>query len=175
MTGDHGGHEHSPLPIDPDLAPTDPAEPSLQHHAAVRTPGWRSGRADVGVLAAIAAGGAMGALARYGTAAAIHVPKDGFPWATLWTNLSGSLVLGFALSVILERYPTNRYLRPFFATGFVGAFTTFSTFAVETDLLVKDGHAGTAALYVIVSILCGLLLVASGMSLARRVTLARSV
>jgi len=107
-------------------------------------------------LAAIAAGAALGGPARYGVAQLIHGAKNGFPWATFGTNISGSLVLGFLLVLVVERFPPTRYVRPFFATGFLGAYTTFSTFAVETDLLVKSGHFLTAAVYAAGSLAAGL-------------------
>lgn len=119
------------------------------------------------VLAAIAAGGALGAPARYEVAQLIHVAKDSFPWATFWTNVSGSFVLGFFLILVIERFPPSRYLRPFFATGFLGAYTTFSTFAVETDLLVKDGHAAIGVAYALGSLLAGFAAVWVGILLAR--------
>ena len=117
----------------------------------------------------MALGGALGAPARYGVAQVIHVAKDTFPWATFWTNVSGSFALGLILVLVMERFPPTRYLRPFFATGFLGAFTTFSTFAVETDLLVKDGHAGVGITYAVASVLVGLGAVWLGMLVARRV------
>lgn len=119
------------------------------------------------MLLAIAAGGALGAPARYEVAQIIHVAKDAFPWATFWTNVSGSFVLGFLLIVLIERYPPTRYLRPFFATGFLGAFTTFSTFAVETDLLIKDGHVALGVVYALVSLAAGFAAVWVGMLGAR--------
>src|SRR3954470_390450 len=112
------GHERheSELPIDPDVVPADVVAPS---------PGAdRSTRVRPSVLAAIAAGGALGAPARYEVAQVVHVAKDTFPWATFLTNVSGSLVLGFILFLLIERSPPSRYLRPFFATGFLGAYTT---------------------------------------------------
>jgi len=121
------------------------------------------------VLAAIAAGGALGAPARYGLAQLIHVPKDHFPWATFWTNISGSLVLGLVLAVILERFPPTRYLRPFLATGFLGAYTTYSTFAVETDLLLRDGRVTTAVLYAGGSLVAGFVAVWLGIWAVRSV------
>jgi CrcB protein len=119
------------------------------------------------VFAAIAAGGALGAPARYEVAQVIHVAKDTFPWATFWTNVSGSFALGFLLILVIERFPPTRYVQPFFATGFLGAFTTFSTFAVETDLLIKDGHTGVGVAYALASLAAGFAAVWAGMLLAR--------
>ena len=123
-------------------------------------------RREPRVLWAIAAGGALGAAARYGVAQLVHVRPAGFPWATFWTNLSGSFVLGLALALILERFPPSRYVRPFFATGFLGAYTTYSTFAVETVLLAKDGHAGVAFAYALISVAAGLTTVWAGIWVA---------
>jgi CrcB protein len=153
------------VPIDPDLAPSDPAEPAS---GRLRRPARRrTSRVQLDVLAAIAAGGALGAPARYEVAQIIHVAKDTFPWATFWTNVSGSFVLGFLLILVIERFPPTRYLRPFFATGFLGAFTTFSTFAVETDLLVKDGHAVLGVTYALGSLIVGFAAVWAAIVLAR--------
>jgi len=119
------------------------------------------------VVAVIAAGGALGALARYGIARLVEVTPDGFPWATFWTNLSGAFVLGFFMTLVLERLRPTRYLRPFFAVGFLGAYTTFSTLAVETVLLVKDGHAALGVGYTLASVSAGLLLAYLGIVAAR--------
>jgi len=142
------------LPIDPDLMPGDPAEPALDHHATAHAAA-RARRAEPSVLAAIAVGGALGAPARYGVAQVIHVAANTFPWATFWTNISGSFALGVILALILERFPPTRYLRPFVATGFLGAYTTYSAFAVETDLLIKNGHATIGLAYAAASLLAG--------------------
>jgi CrcB protein len=141
-------------PGDPDLASADPTEPAVERRA-VAASARTERRAEPDVLAAIALGGALGAPARYGVSTLIHVEPDGFPWATFWTNVSGSFALGLLLILILERFPPTRYVRPFLATGFLGAYTTYSTFAVETDLLIKNGHAGTAAVYSAASLLVG--------------------
>jgi CrcB protein len=127
-------------------------------------------RARVITLVLIALGGALGAPARYEIAQIIRVPKDGFPWATFWTNLSGALVLGFFLTLIIERFHRSRYPRMFFAVGFLGAYTTFSTMAVETDLLAKNGHAATGIVYLLTSIVAGLAVCAGGIALARAIT-----
>ena len=108
------------------------------------------------VLAAVAAGGALGAPARYGIALAVTVTPGTFPWGTFWINISGSFAIGLLLAVLLDRCPADRFVRPFLATGFLGAYTTYSTFAVETDLLVRNGHGRLALAYVAASVLGGL-------------------
>ncbi len=154
----------SGLPIDPDLSPSDPAEPSLEpgrHHRRA------SNRAELDVLAVIALGGMVGASARYGIARWIPTPHDAFPWATFWTNVSGSFVLGALLVLLLERVPPTRLLRPFAATGIIGAYTTMSTYEVETALLLKDGHPVTAVLYGVGSLVAGLALAYAGIVAGR--------
>ena len=155
------------LPIDPDLAPDDPAEPAPDHVVARRRTAPAPRRFDPAVLAAIALGGALGAPARYGVAQLVHVADGTFPWATFWTNVSGSFALGLALVVVLERFPPTRFVRPFLTTGFLGAYTTYSTFAVETDVLVKDGHVAVAAVYAVTSLVFGFLAVWAGIWAAR--------
>jgi CrcB protein len=124
-------------------------------------------RTEPQVIGAIAIGGALGASARYGVAQLVAVSPDSFPWATFWTNITGSFALGVVLALVLERFPPSRYARAFAATGFLGAYTTYSTFAVETDLLVKDGHAVTAMAYVVATLVMGFGAVWLGMWLAR--------
>jgi CrcB protein len=162
-TGSDDGDAEVKVPIDPDLAPGDQAEPSGVH----RPTGRRSGRAQPGVLAAIAFGGALGAPARYEVTRLIHVAKASFPWSTFWINVTGSLVLGFLLILMIERFPPSRYLRPFFATGFLGAYTTFSTYMVDTDTLVKDGHVAIGVTYLLASALAGLFAVWIGILAGR--------
>jgi CrcB protein len=122
-------------------------------------------------VAAVAAGGALGAPARYGVAQLVDVEAGTFPWATFAVNVSGSLALGFLLVVIVRRYPPDRHAQPFLATGFLGAYTTFSTFVVEIDLLIRDGRAALAVTYVLASVLVGLAAAWAGMALARRTTI----
>ncbi|HTK15308.1 MAG TPA: fluoride efflux transporter CrcB [Acidimicrobiia bacterium] len=126
-------------------------------------------QAQSGVLVAIAIGGALGALARYGISRWIHVATDTFPWATFWTNIAGAFVLGLFLTVAIERFPARRFPRPFFAIGFLGAFTTFSTMAVETVTLIKDGVALLGVVYLLVSIVAGLLVAFAGIVTGRAV------
>ncbi len=97
----------------------------------------------------------------------MHVAPDSFPWSTFAVNITGSLLLGLLLTLIIERWPPSRYLRPFAAIGFLGAYTTFSTYMVETDLLVKNGKAGIAAVYVVGSLVAGLVAVYVGIVIGR--------
>jgi len=158
VPADGGANGDAVLPIDPDLAPADPAPPAPERTPAPDGPSRRRppGRQRLDVLAAIAAGGALGAPARYEITRTVHVTKGTFPWATFGTNVTGSLVLGFVLVVVIEHFPPSRYLRPFIATGFLGAYTTFSTFTVETATLVSDGHDVTGLTYLLASTAVGL-------------------
>lgn len=131
--------------------------------------GRRWSRPSLSVPAAVAVGGALGAPARYGISLAVHITPGTFPWGTFWTNISGSFALGLVLAFLLERFPPTRYLRPFVATGFLGAYTTYSTFAVETDLLVRNGHAAVATAYVAASLVGGFGAVWIGLSAGRAV------
>ncbi len=124
------------------------------------------GRAELDVLVAIALGAALGTPARYEVSQLIHVAKDTFPWATFVINLSGAFVLGLFLTLV-ERFPPTRYLRGFFAIGFLGSFTTFSTMAVETVVLVKDHQTILGIGYLCASIAAGLAACYLGMVLAR--------
>ncbi|MBS3820589.1 MAG: fluoride efflux transporter CrcB [Planctomycetes bacterium] len=110
----------------------------------------------------IAAGGAAGALCRYGLSETIttHVGK-GFPWGTLAVNLAGCFAIGMAIHLV----PTPKApheLSWLIITGFLGAFTTFSTLSLETHTLLRDGAYAAAAAYVLTSVLAGVALCAAG-------------
>jgi len=118
-------------------------------------------------IAAIAAGGSLGTLARYGTDRLLVPAATGFPWATFTVNVLGSLVLGVTMTLVVERWPPTRFVRPFAAIGFCGGFTTFSTLAVEAAQRTQHGRPGLAAVYVATSLAAGLAAAALGMALAR--------
>lgn len=122
-------------------------------------------RADL--LAAVAAGGALGGVARYEVGLAANIAPGTVPWATLGVNLSGSLLLGVILALVIERWPPTRYVRPFAATGFCGGYTTFSAVMVESALLFRDGRTGVALAYLAVSVAGGLVAVYIGILLGR--------
>src|SRR3954469_10743290 len=156
---------------DDDAVPGDPDLLAIDERSAGRRRG-RSATAGArpDVLAVVALGGMLGATARSAIARAIPTPAGQFPWATFWTNLSGSFVLGALVVVLVARVPSGRYLRPFLATGVIGAYTTMSTYLVETALLIKDGHAATGLLYGAASLAAGIGLAAAGLTVARRLS-----
>jgi CrcB protein len=119
------------------------------------------------VLLAIAIGGALGGGARYELGLMFAAPGSGVPWTTLAINISGSFVLGVLLTFVLERWPPTRYVRPLLAIGFLGSFTTFSTFAVESDLLVRGANVGSVVVYDLLSLVCGLIAAFAGIVLGR--------
>lgn len=116
-------------------------------------------------MGAVALGGMAGGLARY-LVGVLLPPGTGIPWATLLVNLSGTFLLGVVTGTAVRRRPGNPLLRPFLATGVLGAYTTFSTFAVETVLLADRGDLPLAALYVVCSVTGGLAAAWCGLNLA---------
>ena len=121
------------------------------------------------LVVAVATGGALGTMARYELALAEPVRSGHFPWATFTANVVGSLVLGIAVVVLADSRGSTRVPRAFVAVGFCGGLTTFSTWMVESVLLTRDGDGGTAALYLVVSLLAGVAAVALGVGATRRV------
>jgi CrcB protein len=121
------------------------------------------------VLAVVFAGGVAGGLARYAVASAWPAPRHGFPWATFTVNTSGALALTLLIVVLAEIWAPRRYLRPLLGTGFLGAYTTFSSVVTETDLLAAHGHARTAALYLTGSLLAALGAASFGLLLGRAI------
>lgn len=112
----------------------------------------------------IAIAGAAGALSRYGIGHAVG--GRSFPWATLGINLTGSFALGLVLHVAqLRDWPQDVTLP--LAVGFLGAFTTFSTFSVEAFDLLRTDRAGEAAVYVALSLVGGVAAAAVGYAAAR--------
>jgi fluoride exporter len=128
--------------------------------------------ADRRELAAIAAGGFLGAVARAALADALPASPDAWPWATFVVNLAGSFVLGYAVVRLQERLPLSAYRRPFIGTGFCGALTTFSTMQIEL-IRMFDAHAYVLATsYAAASIAGGLACVLLAANVVRRVRLA---
>ena len=112
-------------------------------------------RFGTGLIGAIALGGAAGTVLRAAIAQALPTRMGAFPWATLVVNVSGSLIIGLVIALAVERAAPQRYLRPLVGTGFCGGLTTFSTFAVETDSLLRAGRIGVAVGYALLSVAAG--------------------
>ena len=118
---------------------------------------------------AVGVGGALGTAARVIVSDVLPTSGRGWPTATLAVNLVGALLLGLLLEGLGRGGPDEgrrRTARLFVGTGFCGGLTTYSTFAVEVDLLARGEHGGLAAGYAVVSVTLGLLAAAAGIALA---------
>ena len=117
----------------------------------------------------VMSGGAFGSLARY-VAGAIITARFGsrFPVGTLVINVSGSFVIGLLLTLFLERYSGGFDWRPLVVTGFLGGYTTFSSFEWETYFAARSGAPWLGALYVMSSVGLGYVAVWLGALLARK-------
>lgn len=118
------------------------------------------------VLAVIAAGGIIGSLARYRIGLWWPARPAGMPWATVTINLTGCLLLGALMVLLTERLQPHRWVRPFLGTGVLGGFTTFSAFTVDTVLLLRADRPVTAAGYLVITGIGGVLAAAAGMTAA---------
>ncbi|MGB8507851.1 MAG: fluoride efflux transporter CrcB [Pyrinomonadaceae bacterium] len=118
---------------------------------------------------AVAAGGALGAVLRYYLGGSVLLSRVAapFPTATFVINVTGSFVIGFFLTLVTERIQLNAHLRLAVAVGFVGAYTTFSTFEYETARLVEDKDYLPAFLNVTLSLIVGFVAVWAGIVAAR--------
>ncbi|MEV0665885.1 CrcB family protein [Actinomadura luteofluorescens] len=120
-----------------------------------------------GVLAAIAAGGALGALARHGLAGLFpHRPGE-FPWAVFWVNVSGCLLIGVLMVLITETWTAHRLVRPFLGVGVLGGFTTFSTYVVDAQELVNHGSPLVGLAYLAGTLAAALAAVYTGVRVTR--------
>lgn len=116
---------------------------------------------------ALAAGGFAGTLLRYWLGEAIPTLAGGFPLGILCINLVGCFALGYLFAATPGRWSIPPQVRLGLGTGVMGAFTTFSTFSVQSASLIRSGHSLTAGLYIVTSICGGLLLAFAGARLGR--------
>jgi CrcB protein len=119
----------------------------------------------------VAFGGTFGTLSRYGVAQVVQ-PDTQFPLATFLVNLTGSFVLGALLATLIVRGDDSghrRTLRLLLGTGFLGGYTTYSAFAVETDTLLRTDHAALGLVYAIITVISGMLAAFAGIIAARAV------
>lgn len=116
----------------------------------------------------VAAGSSVGTLVRATIELALPATPGGWPWATFAINLVGSFVLGLLLELLSrtgQDHGWRRTVRLGAGTGVIGGFTTYSTFIVEIDQLVRAQAAALAVAYALISILAGLLAAGAGMAL----------
>ncbi|MFE5486901.1 fluoride efflux transporter CrcB [Streptomyces sp. NPDC056527] len=105
-------------------------------------------RGQLPVVAVVAAGGALGAAARYGASLVWPTPAGAFPWTTLLVNVSGCAAIGVLMVLVTEvAAPPHRLVRPFLGTGVLGGFTTFSTYALDTQRLLSAGDTARGVAY----------------------------
>jgi fluoride exporter len=124
----------------------------------------------VRTIIGIGVAGALGALSRYGVEGFVSERFPGsFPAGTFVINVTGSFVLGFLFVLLTERVAASATLRTSLTVGFVGAYTTFSTFSFETLRLIEDGALRTAAVSVVATLILGLLAVWAGMTIGRAI------
>jgi CrcB protein len=126
---------------------------------------------DLRELAAVFAGGCLGALARAGLAEEFAAQPGRWPWVTFSVNVAGAGLLGYFVTRLQERLPPTRYRRSFLGTGLCGALTTFSTLQVELLRMLDHGHGGLALGYAAASLAAGFVAVAAVTSITRRVRL----
>jgi fluoride exporter len=144
---------------------------STWHAVGPWAPSIASMRVDRRELAAIFAGGFLGALARLGLVEGIPVRAGTWPWATFVANVAGALALGYLTTRLQERLPLSSYQRPFVGTGVCGALTTFSTMQLELLQMLDRGDVGLAVAYASASAAVGFLAVAVTTNLVRRARL----
>jgi fluoride exporter len=118
-------------------------------------------------LAAIYAGGVVGALIRVGLAEVASTSPGQWPWATFAVNMAGALLLGYFFALFRDR-PVESLRHPFLGTGVCGTLTTFSTMQLELYEMVDGGYLGLAASYCAVTIAAGYLFLRLGIAAERR-------
>ncbi len=133
---------------------------------------WTIMRIDAAELAAIFAGGFVGAVARAALVEALPHQTGQWPWATFAVNIIGAFAVGYFTTRLQERLPPSTYRRPLLGTGFCGALTTFSTMQLELLDMLEDDHVGLAAGYATVSVGCGFVAVAIATNVVRRARIA---
>ena len=121
------------------------------------------------VLAAVSAGGVVGAIARFAITTVWPNSPNGFPWATFAINVTGCLLIGVLVVTIAEIWPRRRLLRSFLGTGVLGGYTTFSTYIVDAQQLLNQQAAPTALTYLFATLAFALVAVYTGTGLTKLV------
>lgn len=145
-------------------------DPDVDFHVAAVRDETLVRRWDIGL--AIAIGGAVGAVARYGLSLGLPTSPGGFPWSTFTTNVTGCLLIGVLMVILTEvQAHPHRLARPFLAVGVLGGFTTFSTYTAEArELIVSGAPPGLGLGYLFATLAAALVAVQVATVLTRVVT-----
>ncbi|MEV1012437.1 CrcB family protein [Micromonospora sp. NPDC049801] len=148
----------------------EPLDPRTDPDVDLRVPADRGELTahPAAIVAAIAAGGVLGALGRAGLQHLAPHASTGFPWATFAVNTSGCLLIGVLMAVLGHLGGGHPLARPFLGVGILGGFTTFSTYAVDIQQALVAGAAGTALAYLAATLLGALVAVALGDAVTAR-------
>jgi CrcB protein len=130
---------------------------------------WSLVRRDADLLPVIAVGGALGSLARWAVARGLPHGAAAYAWSTFVVNISGALVLGVLMALVLDVWSERRYLRPFLGVGVLGGYTTFSTYLLDERGLVTGGRPGVALAYLLATLVAGFTATAVGLATTREV------
>ncbi|WP_210105240.1 fluoride efflux transporter CrcB [Neorhizobium galegae] len=121
-------------------------------------------------LTLVAVGGAVGSVCRYLAGLAVtRLLGFNFPWGTLTINIAGCFAIGFLTELLARRFDASLDLRLLIIVGFLGGFTTFSSFSLDTMVLIERGATAAALAYVLASVLVSLLAAFGGLALGRAV------
>jgi CrcB protein len=144
-----------------------PVDPDVDLHVPVQRRQHSWDPAVLAAIAAIAAGGVLGAEARY--AMSVRMPHDPgqWPWATWLVNISGCFLIGILMVIITELTSPHRLLRPFLGVGVLGGYTTFSTAMVDVQQMALAGHAAAALGYLAATVSAAVAAAFTGVTLTR--------
>jgi len=144
----------------------EPVDPDVEERPGVLIGGWDA-------LAAVTIGGIAGSLLRYEAGVHWRTAPGAFPWTTFWINVIGCAGIGVLLVLVSDVWPQRRLVRPLLATGFLGGFTTFSAYGVDSQRLFRTGHAGTAWANLFVTLVSALVAVTVSALVTRRLLRSR--
>jgi CrcB protein len=123
---------------------------------------------NLGMLAAVAAGGALGSVARYVTVIGVgRIVGVGFPYGVLVVNIVGGFVIGALAELMALAWSPGETIRAFLVVGVLGGYTTFSAFSLDAWLLLEKGLYGPAIVYILASVILSIGALVTGLTLTR--------
>lgn len=130
---------------------------------------WTLVRRNADLIPVISVGGALGSLARWGVSRGLPHGPSSYAWSTFLTNVTGALLLGILMALVLDVWSERRYVRPFLGVGVLGGYTTFSTYLLDERGLVAGGRPGVALAYLLATLVVGFAATAVGLAGVRAV------